>query len=48
MQRAERKRAIMMLPYLSLVSERSADLAAKLSPAKVTVKVHDLSDACED
>ena len=29
----------MMLPYISLVSERSADLAAKLSPAKASVQV---------
>lgn len=30
---------MMILPYLSLVAERSADLAAKLGPAKTTVQV---------
>ena len=35
----------MMLPYISLVTERSADLAAKLSPAKATVQVSCVQEA---
>ncbi|KAK9835774.1 hypothetical protein WJX74_007629 [Apatococcus lobatus] len=37
-RKSQIRRAIMMLPYISLVSERAADLAKKLNPAKTTVQ----------